>query len=123
MSDTSEVERIRARVEQYRAKHHRWLELGQRTESRTMGMAEYYEREALERQLVSAWGITDIDTLLAHIDAQQAVIDAARAVDADVTEANWYEDANTYIVDAEKLEALHDAMAALEGANDELPKL
>src|SRR5690606_1949910 len=91
-----ELARIRARVAQFREWNHRWLELGQQNEARTMGMAQYYERERLMQQMESAWAITDIEALLTIIDAQQAVVDAAGAVD-------------------DALDKLHDALAGLKG--------
>ncbi len=62
--------------------------------------------------------LADLRTLLRIIDQQRDVIAAAGEVVRDVTEANWYEDANTYLVDAEKLETLrreYDALTAGDG--------
>lgn len=111
-----ELARIRARVAQFREWNHRWLELGQQNEARTMGMAQYYERERLMQQMESAWAITDIEALLTIIDAQQAVVDAAGAVDA--YRAAHLVGGETDAALDKRLDVLHDALATLKGAGN-----
>jgi len=56
--------------------------------------------------------------LLTEVERLQRIEVAAREVVADVTAENWYEDAFTYIVDAEKLERLRNEVGAPKRADD-----
>ena len=74
--DTHDIAHIRARLVRYDQQRARYIDLVRQPEHTA---DEQRELDALESWIDSQFTPSAVRTLLAHIDAQQAVIDAARA--------------------------------------------
>lgn len=119
--DTHELERIRARADWLEQQQARYIELANKPYHECTE-AENREALELERWVDGGFTLTSVRTLLAIIDAQQAVVAAAGEVDALIPATRHTDsDGYTYIwADGEGklVAALNKLHGALKGQGD-----
>jgi hypothetical protein len=117
MSDTQDMERIRAKAEQHHRAYQRISELTAQADAGVWGLEDTGEMLELNRELdYSGFTLDDVEALLHIIDRQQAVIQAARQMAGTYL---WQDEAAAkaqYHLRGVLRE--YDALAALEGAQD-----